>query len=201
MAKMKKMAGVWVAAVVISAAMGSSAGKGSGAKLQADFVMVRTMTALKDSVTSSGSLMLGGPGLLRWETKEPAKSILVVNGPQGWIHYPELRVTKGFNVGTDPVMALLAEHLLAFGVGDFSSLRQWYDVESGGEDTTILLPKSDHIKRLFARMRITKTREGVVSQVVLVSANGDTTTLRFSKVKRNPSFASGTFDAPKSGAK
>lgn len=158
--------------------------------------MVRTMTALRDSVTSTGTLMLGGPGLLRWETTKPSKSILVVNGQKGWIHYPELRITKGFEAGTDPVMALLADHLLAFGMGDFSSLRQWYEIENGG-DVTTLHPKNERIKKLFASMRIVKTKEGVVSQVILMSVNGDMTTIQFSKVKRNPVFPRGTFDAPK----
>jgi outer membrane lipoprotein-sorting protein len=200
MVKLKRSSMGCMTAVVLLAALESPADKGSTARLQAEFVMVRTMTALQDRVTSSGRLMLGGPGLLRWETRKPSRSILVVNGQQGWIHYPELQVTKEFDTGADPVMAILAEHLLAFGVGDFSALRPWYTVKTGG-DVTTLVPKSDQIRKLFAQMRITKTREGIVSQVVLVSANGDTTTIRFSSVNLNPRFVKGTFSAPKSGGK
>ena len=77
----QKLAGWMVVAVLALAA--SSVPAEPSRRLAADFVMERTIEALSDTVRSSGRLFLGGPGLLRWETAEPSRSILVVNGGRG----------------------------------------------------------------------------------------------------------------------
>ena len=88
-------------------------------QLTANFEMTRTIKALSDSIRSAGRLYLGGVGLLRFEMTAPSRSVLVVNGDQGWIHYPDMNVTREFELSADPVMRVLAQHMLALTSGDF----------------------------------------------------------------------------------
>ena len=165
-------------------------------RLKADFHMTRTIRQLKDAVHSEGKLLLGGPGRLRWETMSPARSVLVINRDKGWLHYPDLKVTKEFDVSSDPVMKVLSEHLLALTGGDLKAISAMYDIHSIDEKTKELTPKQGEIKKLFARMRVSTDAAGRISSVELVSRNGDTTTIAFSDVEVNPAIPDSAFDKP-----
>ncbi len=164
-------------------------------KLTADFTMTRTLSVLSDSIKSSGKLTLGGPGLLRWETVSPGKSLLVVNKENAWIHYPDLGVTKNFDIGSDPVMKVLSEHLLALTSGDFVRVEQLYSVVEQGK-VKQLIPKEVAVKKVFREIRVELNGAGVATRVELVSATGDTTTIVFENIRLNPPLSQGLFSAP-----
>ena len=157
-------------------------------RLWAEFEMGRTIAALQDELKSSGILALGGPGLLRWETRSPSKSTLIVNGGKAWIHYPDLGVTKSFDLGQDPVMKVMSEHLLALSGGDFVKIATMYDMEDLGKGKKRLVPKQKSVRDVFKEMRVVLTPQGVASRVSIVSKTGDVTTITFRRVKTNDSF-------------
>jgi outer membrane lipoprotein-sorting protein len=165
--------------------------------LSADFVMTRTISAMKSELESKGRLMLGGKGLLRWETLSPSKSTLVIRRDIAWISYPDLNVTKQFDIAADPVMRIMSEHLLLLTSGRFDDLGTLYDVFVEKDGRRRLLPKSAEIKKIFREMRVTADAVGAVKEVVLVSANGDTTKISFYNIVLNPSFSEDLFLAPK----
>ncbi|MCP4676923.1 MAG: outer membrane lipoprotein carrier protein LolA [Deltaproteobacteria bacterium] len=166
-------------------------------KLTADFTMTRTLSVLSDSITSSGKLTLGGPGLLRWETTSPGKSVLIVNKNKAWIHYPDLGVTKNFDIGSDPVMKVLSEHLLVLTSGDLVRVAQLYKVVEQGK-VRQLIPNEAAVRKVFREMRVELNGEGVATRVELVSTTGDTTTITFENIRLSPPLSRGLFSAPKS---
>ncbi len=183
--------------MLLSMAGGGTAGEVKPpARFQADFHMTRTLKQLKDAVRSEGRLYMGGGGLLRWETTSPARSVLIVNRGKGWLHYPELEVTKGFDVSTDPVMKVLSEHLLALTGGDFESVSSMYDIRSVDAETRELVPKGGEIKKLFSLLRVTTGGKGMVSRVELISQRGDTTSITFFNVVENPKWPAEMFERP-----
>ncbi len=165
-------------------------------KLTANFKMQRTISVLSDTVSSSGNLTLGGPGLLRWETLSPAKSVLVVNKGRAWIHYPDLGITKGFELGNDPVMSVLSEHLIALTGGDLDGMRKLYELTDQGQGRKRLVPKEAEVKKIFKEIRVEMSASGVASRVELVSAGGDVTTITFHNVRLNPALPADTFEEP-----
>ena len=169
----------------------------SPAALSANFVMTRTLAALKTDLKSEGRLVLGGPGRLRWETLSPSKSVLVINAGVGWIHYPDLGVTKRFDISTDPVMRVLSEHLLLLTAGQFDRMGDKYEVSSTA-DGRILKPKTPEVKKFFKEMQVAMDKIGAVSRVMLISADGDTTTIEFQQVVQNPKLTDDLFAEPKS---
>ena len=159
--------------------------------------MVRALVVLSDTISSSGRLVLGGPGRMRFEMTAPSRSILVIDGGKGWIRYPDLNVTKSFDLGADPVMRVLSEHLLVVTSGDFGKAGSYYDVTDGAKPgEKRLVPKQAEIRALFSEIRVAMGSNGVVSWVELVSAGGDTTRLVFKNVKINPPIDASLFEKP-----
>jgi len=166
-------------------------------RLSADFTMTRTLKVLKDSITSSGRLVLGGPGRMRFEMTAPSRSILVIDGGKGWIRYPDLNVTRSFDLGSDPVMRVLSEHLLVLTSGDFARAGAFYTVSDGaGPGEKRLVPRQPEVKAMFSEIRVAIGANGVVSWVELVSAGGDTTRLVFKNVKVDPPLDPALFEKP-----
>jgi outer membrane lipoprotein carrier protein len=185
------------ACVLLASATAGAQPAAAPDRLTAEFAMVRTLSVLSDSISSSGKLVLGGPGRMRFEMIAPSRSILVIDGGKGWIRYPDLNVTKSFDLGADPVMRVLSEHLLVLTSGDFGKAAAYYAVTDGtkpGEKR--LVPKQAEIKALFSEIRVAMGANGVVSWVELVSAGGDTTRLVFTNVKINPPIDASLFEKP-----
>ena len=187
-------AALFLGAAAIAA---ETAPKTPPAALRADFVMTRSVSALKTDLKSGGRLILGGPGKLRWETLSPAKSLLIINGKQGWIHYPDLQMTKAFDLSMDPVMKVMSEHLSVLTSGRFEDAEAMYDVSPAKDGRRILIPKSTEIKKLFKEMQVLSNTDGTVREVVLISANGDKTTIDFKNIEPNPKLTPDLFAPPK----
>lgn len=165
-------------------------------RLTADFTMKRTLKVLTDTLSSSGKLTLGGPGLLRWETFKPAKSLLVINRDKAWIHYPDMGFTKDFSLSDDPVMSVLCDHLLALTVQDFGAVGRLYDVVDEGGGVKKLSPKDGRIRDVFKHLKVKIDEKGVVSWVEITSVSGDVTRIEFENVRLNPDLEPASFEKP-----
>jgi outer membrane lipoprotein-sorting protein len=161
-------------------------------KLAADFKMTRTISVLSDQISSSGKLILGGPGLLRWETVSPSRSLLVVNQAKAWIQYPDLDVTRQFDIGNDPVMKVLSEHLFALTKGNFKELDKWYKIEEKS-GVTKLHPKQPELGKVFSEIAVSVGARGVVRRVEMKSTGGDVTVIEFINVRFDPPLSPNTF--------
>ena len=164
--------------------------------LTADFVMTRTLVVLEDEITSRGKLALGGPGVLRWEMTSPSRSVIVVNNGTAWLHYPDMNVTKGFDISSDPVMKVLSEHLLALTAGDFGKMGQLYEISEGEGGARTLIPKQDAVKKVFAQLRVKMGDRGIIDWVEMVSRGGDITRIEFKNVVIDPKLDPSLFEKP-----
>ncbi|MFO8072770.1 MAG: outer membrane lipoprotein carrier protein LolA [Polyangia bacterium] len=164
--------------------------------LTADFAMERSIAALSDTIRSTGRLKLGGPGLLYWEMLEPSRSVLVVNGDRAWIHYPDLGVTKSFQLEKDPVMRVMAEHMLALTAGDYDQVGELYDVEKLEDGSIRLVPLQETVKGVFQEIRVLRESAGVVSWVELRSPSGDRTRIEFTNVRAGAPIDPASFERP-----
>jgi len=189
---------VLVALITVAAAGSRSDGKGAAApsRLVADFQMTRTIAALSDSIRSAGKLHLGGVGLLRFEMTSPSRSVLVVNGDRGWIHYPAMGVTRQFDLAADPVMRVLSEHMLALTSGDFERVGELYQVTDLEAGVKRLVPREAGIKKVFAELRVKLARPGVIAWVELRSIGGDRTRIEFTNVRTDPKIDPALFQSP-----
>jgi outer membrane lipoprotein carrier protein len=165
-------------------------------RLTADFVMERTLKVLSDKVTSSGRMAMGGPGLLRWEMTAPSRSLLLISKGRATIHYPDLGVTKTFDLSVDPVMRVMSEHLLALTAGAWDKLAALYEVTVLNGNVRRLVPREAAVRQVFSEIRVSVGPGGVVSWVELVSPSGDVTRISFSNVRLNPELPPESFVRP-----
>jgi outer membrane lipoprotein-sorting protein len=147
-------------------------------------------------VRSSGRLSLGGPGLLRWEMTSPSRSVLVVSGGRGWIHYPDLKVTRSFDLAVDPVMRVISEHMLALTAGDFDAIGVLYRVSDLDGGIKRLEPREETVRKVFAEIRVAFAAPGIVGWVELVAPGGDRTRLTFTDVEVDPVLDPALFREP-----
>ncbi|MCU0663065.1 MAG: outer membrane lipoprotein carrier protein LolA [Myxococcota bacterium] len=166
-------------------------------RLSAHFVMERKMAALSSSVRSEGKVLLGGPGMVRFETLSPSKSILVVNKGKAWLSYPDLKVTRSFELASDPVMQVLTEHILALSAFDFGKLGALYEITDLGGGKKRLLPKQEAVRRVFGELKVALDSRGLATSVEMLSVSGDSTTIRFEKIDTQSNIAPAAFEAPR----
>ena len=164
--------------------------------LTADFTMTRTLKVLRDSITSTGRMTLGGPGRIRWETLSPARSVLVIKGRDARLEYPDMGVSRKFNLGEDPVMKLLGEHLMALTVMDFDSISKLYRISELEGGIKKLVPLEPAVQSVFGELRVRVDPNGVASMVEIVSKNGDVTVLSFKNVRQGPPLSDTLFEGP-----
>ncbi len=189
---------VSLAAAALLAVVASAAGARAEAprRLTAAFVMERALPALAGKVRSSGRISLGGPGLLRWEMTSPTRSTLVVNGGRAWVHYPDLGITKAFDLASDPVMRVMSEHMLALTAGDFEAASVLYRVSDGEGGVKHLEPREESVRSVFSEIRVSFASPGIVGWVELVSPGGDLTRITFTRVTIDPVLDPGLFREP-----
>ncbi|MDD5309855.1 MAG: outer membrane lipoprotein carrier protein LolA [Deltaproteobacteria bacterium] len=187
---------VFAGALVLAVGGARAADPTPPSRLTAEFVMERTLKVLSDTVSSSGRMVMGGPGLLRWEMTKPSRSLLLIAKGRATIHYPDLGITKTFDLASDPVMRVMSEHLLALTSGAWDRLAALYEVTVLDGGVRRLVPRETAVRQVFSEIRVSLGQGGVVSWVELVSPSGDLTRITFSSVRLNPELPAGYFEKP-----
>jgi len=140
--------------------------------------------------TTSGRVALSAPRLFRWEYTKPYHQLIVADGKKVWLYDPDLQqVTvrpQGEEERNSPLTALIDPSRLArqFDISEEAAPRdglQWLS----------LTPKVD-ADASFQMASLGFGPNGL-ARMEVIDAIGQRTAIRFDELKRNPSFAAGTF--------
>jgi outer membrane lipoprotein carrier protein len=186
------------AIVAIGAAFGSAAHAGGLEQLRAfiadvraaksDFTQTVTDANGKRVQDSSGTFAFARPGKFRWTYAKPYEQVIVGDGQKVWIHDPELQqvtVRKlGDALGSSPA-ALLAGSNELDRAYRFTALPakdglEWVEAVPTDPDST------------FEKMRL-GFRGGSPDTMQLFDRLGQTTSMRFVKLQRNPKLDANLF--------
>lgn len=146
---------------------------------------------------SSGTFSFARPGKFRWLYAKPYEQLLVGDGQKVWIYDKDLnQVTVkalGNALGSSPA-ALLA--------GDNQIIERAYDIaelpKKDGLEWLEASPKDDESPFERIRMGFRKTN---LESMQLIDRLGQMTTIRFTKIERNPKLAADSFKfSPPAGA-
>ncbi len=145
---------------------------------------------------SSGTFAFQRPGRFRWAYDKPFEQLIVGDGERIWIYDHDLD-----QVIVRKLDAALGETPAALLAGD-NALEQNFTLVAAGEDGGLefvdAIPKAPDSQ--FKSIRLGFAGD-LPLRMVLIDAFGQTTTLNFSAVKRNPSLASSMFHfTPPAGA-
>ncbi len=187
-----------VAAVLLSAAGASQAWAGGVESLKAfisevrsartEFVQTVADQAGKKIQESRGSFQFARPGKFRWVYQKPFEQVIVGDGAKVWVYDKDLnQVTVkvlGDALGSSPA-ALLAGSNNVDEAYTFTALPR-----DAGVDWVEAIPKDPESS--FERMRV-GFRKSVLETMQLHDRLGQVTTIRFTKVERNPKLAADVF--------
>jgi outer membrane lipoprotein carrier protein len=156
--------------------------------LEAEFKQVVRDAQGRKVEESSGTLALSRPNRFRWDYREPHAQVIVADGSKLWLYDPDLEQVTVRQL--DQSLAGTPAMLLS-GQGD---LRQSFKIQSSERHDDVewltLVPKQTDTD--FKRVRLA-LRDKILVAMELADKLGQTTSLEFSHVQRNPSFAADRF--------
>ncbi|UHQ55665.1 MULTISPECIES: outer membrane lipoprotein chaperone LolA [unclassified Microbulbifer] len=135
---------------------------------------------------SSGTFSVERPGKLRWETGEPFPQLLVTNNKKLWLYDPDLE-----QVTIRPVDKRMKETPALLLGGKVGEIRSSFNVASK-DGAFQLTPKSASAP--FRAMEIRFADSGLPAAMTVRDSMGQTTKIKFSRVKANPSLAAALFN-------
>lgn len=136
--------------------------------------------------TFSGVMSVQRPNNFRWETKSPSEQLIVANGSSLWIYDKDLEQATKQNVdsqvGNTPALLLS---------GDPNKIDKNFKITQphGNKNYYVLYPKADSS---FKSLSIS-FNGGKPVMMVLNDSLGQTTSIRFSNIKMNPSISASQF--------
>ncbi len=164
--------------------------------LRADFSQIVVAKNGKKPQHSAGVMMISRPGKFRWQIDKPYEQLLVGDGEKIWIYDPDLR-----QVTVKKMDATLGSTPAALLVGS-NSLEKSFDLHEIGEREGMewleAIPKSTESG--FEKLQLGFDGEGLKA-MELYDNFGQTTSLYFSNVQRNPALPPANFQfTPPAGA-
>jgi outer membrane lipoprotein-sorting protein len=167
--------------------------------LKASFVQTKRLEVFGGDVETKGTLKLRLPDRFAWETTEPLKSVLVVNGDKAVRRRTSRKgvVTETkFDLKEDPVTAATVQQVFLWTSGDLAKASGGYalDLVSEAPMTVKAVPTDERMKKVIASVTLEfSERPSHLAKVVLAEQTGDTTEIAFSGVERNPDLADDVF--------
>jgi outer membrane lipoprotein carrier protein len=155
--------------------------------LEAAFTQTYTYAGLGRKLTSSGSLKVKKPGLMRWDYQSPSPKVVAVTGRKLVQYEPEERqayVDESFDA-----TAMTAAVSFLLGTGD---LARDFTASLGEGGTLVLRPKQADPR--VARIAFTVGPEGEVLATSVLDGAGNENRLAFSAIKRNAGLADAAFE-------
>ena len=164
--------------------------------MRADFAQIVVAKNGKRPQQSTGVMMFSRPGKFRWQIERPYSQLLVGDGMKVWIYDPDLRQVTVKTVGT--ALGGTPAALLA---GD-NTLEKNFTLREAGEREGLewleAIPKTQDSG--FEKLQLGFAGNDLKA-MELFDNFGQTTSLYFSQLERNPSLAASLFRfTPPAGA-
>ena len=146
--------------------------------------------------SASGKLMFARPGKFRWEYESPSQQIIVGDGEKLWFY------DKDLNQVTVKKLEGALESSPAALLAGSNDIEQYYNLDAKGEkdglDWLEAYPRDSD--SMFSKVRMGLSGN-VLDTMALYDQMGQVTTIRFSKLQRNPKLAEKLFTfTPPTGA-
>jgi outer membrane lipoprotein carrier protein len=161
---------------------------------QADFQEQRVIRLMKKPILSSGKVWFQPPNKFRREVKGNFPSLIVSDGRQLWIYYPNFKSAERYPLGKgsplDSTVAAINSSLNLENVENtFQISATKSDPPQAGYELT-LLPRTPSMKRVFQKLDLRINDQLRVERTDMVLPNGDRIVTTYSNQTRGPVPAS-----------
>ncbi len=154
-----------------------------GGAVRARFREERTMAILTHPIVTTGTLYFVPPDQMARVVDQPGPTTVLVRGSR--VDIQDSTGHRGFDLGGSQLAKGLVENLMIVLRGDLSGLESRFEVDysiDGDQWRLELVPRDEDIRAVVRRLRL----EGVggrLDRMETLEANGDATTVAFSKVE------------------
>src|SRR3954469_3267791 len=169
-------------------------------QVQADFHEEKVIRLMNKPISSSGKVWFHAPNKFRREVKGNSPSVMVSDGQQLWIYYPNFKSAERYTLGKhSPLDAPMAALNTALNLENVETTfhitgakaEHGYDLE--------LLPRSPSMKRLFQNFHLHINDDLLAERTEMLQPNGDRIVTTYSNPSR-AAIAPSTFEfTPPSG--
>ena len=162
--------------------------------VQADFHEEKVIRLMNKPISSSGKVWFQAPNKFRREVKGNAPSIMISDGQQLWIYYPNFKSAEHYSLGKhSPLDAAMAAINTALNLENVESTFHITGAKAATGYDLELLPRGPSMKRLFQNFHLRINDELLAERTEMLQPNGDRIVTTYSSQTRAP-IPSSTFE-------
>lgn len=157
----------------------------------------RELAALKQPLHIKGTIILQMPGLLRWETSVPEKSVMVINSRTITQYYPDAKEAEIHKLSDNFIARNTISFFTSVMWGALGEMDNKFNIEISGEDDEIiveLVPLSKIVSRYLSSVVIFYSEQtGMPRGFEVTTPQGDKTVTRLADIEMDPEIGDETF--------
>jgi outer membrane lipoprotein-sorting protein len=171
-----------------------SAVNGNVKTIQSNFTQEKYLSVMSEKIQSKGLFLFKRENTVRWEYTDPFKYIIVLSGNKVQIRDEEKK--SEYDMASNKSFRQINDMMVQLVQGTVFNSKQYQIkfMESSNAYMVELLPIDKKMKDYFKTIQLYFDKTSYdVSQIKMIEANGDYTSIRFSNRKINVSIADDKF--------
>lgn len=162
--------------------------------VQADFQEEKAIRLMNKPITSSGKVWFQAPNKFRREVKGNSPSVMISDGQQLWIYYPNFKSAEHYSLGKhSPLDSAIAAINTALNLENVEVTFHIAGTKTDNGYDLELMPRTPSMKRLFQQFNLRINHELLAERTEMLQPNGDRIITKYSNQTRAPIPAS-TFE-------
>ena len=162
--------------------------------VQADFQEEKVIRLMNKPIASSGKVWFQAPSKFRREVKGNSPSIMISDGQQLWIYYPNFKSAEHYSLGKhSPLDSVIAAINTALNLENVEATFHVAGIKTDAGYELELVPRTPSMKRLFQTFHLRINHDLLAEQTEMLQPNGDRIVTRYSSQTRAP-ISTATFE-------
>jgi outer membrane lipoprotein carrier protein len=155
--------------------------------VQADFQEEKVIRLMNKPITSAGKVWFQIPNKFRREVKGNSPSVMVSDGQQLWIYYPNFKSAEHYTLGKhSPLDAAMAAINTALNLENVEGTFNIAGVRTDRGYDLQLLPRTPSMKRLFQKFDLRINNDLLAEKTEMLQPNGDRIVTTYTNQSRAP---------------
>jgi outer membrane lipoprotein carrier protein len=155
--------------------------------VQADFREEKTMHLLNKPIVTSGKVAFQAPNKFRREVTGKSPSVMVSNGHDLWIYYPNFKSAEHYSLGKrSPVDAAIATINTALNLENVENTFAITGAKIDNRYELELAPRAPSMKRMFDKFALRLNKDFLADRTEMRQANGDLVVTTYANQSRAP---------------
>lgn len=168
--------------------------------MSCQFTQTKTVSLLKNTMVSKGTMQYQQPDKLRWAYTSPYKYLFIFNGTKVYVANKSKKDV--IDTQTNKMFKEIARIMMSTVTGKALSNAADFDVVVNDNKTTynvMLTPKKKELKQMFQKVELIFSKSNsMISEInIFEKKNNDKTNIKFSNISINSKINESSFAIPK----